>query len=235
VEEGWTVAKEKQQDTGKAKDKAKGSGGRTVKATPRDADPAVPAITPRLKTQYRDEIVKKLLKEHSFPNVMAVPRLTRIVLNMGIGEGATNIRLIEQALVELEQITGQKGAVTRARKSIANFKLREGMPIGARVTLRGDRMYEFFDRLVNITFPRVPDFRGLSVKSFDGRGNYTMGLNDQLAFPEIDYSRVEHVKGMNITFVTTANTDAAAEALLRALGFPLQQRREELAADGSAA
>jgi large subunit ribosomal protein L5 len=180
----------------------------------------------RLRTKYQEEVVPHLMKEHAYTNPMAAPRLEKIVINMGVGEGASNIKLLDQALDELGQITGQRGTITRARKSIANFKLRAGNPIGARVTLRGDRMFEFFDRLVNIALPRVPDFRGLPSKAFDGRGNYTVGLKDQLVFPEIDYSKIERVKGMNICLVTTAESDAEARTLLTALGLPLQRRQE---------
>jgi large subunit ribosomal protein L5 len=183
-------------------------------------------MTPRLKERYRKEAVGRLREEYGYDNPMAVPRLDKIVLNIGLGEGAANPKLLDQAVDELALITGQHGVITRARKSIANFKLRAGMPIGARVTLRGDRMYEFLDRLVNVALPRVADFRGVSTRAFDGRGNYTLGLKDQLIFPEIPYEKVDKVKGMNITFVTTARTDKEAMSLLAALGMPFQKRRE---------
>ena len=183
-------------------------------------------MTPRIKERYQKEIVPLLEKEHGYKNQMAVPRLDKIVLNIGLGEGAANVKLLEQALEELSAITGQRGVITRARKSIANFKLRAGMSIGARVTLRGDRMYEFLDRLLNIALPRVADFRGVSPRAFDGRGNYTLGLKDQLIFPEISYEKVDRVKGMNVTFVTTAASDREAKSLLEALGMPFQKRRE---------
>ena len=176
----------------------------------------------RMHERYQKEVLPWLQKEMGYANRMAAPRLVKIVLNMGIGEAITNIKALDAAVAELGQITGQKAIVTRAKKSIANFKLRKNMPIGASVTLRGERMYEFLDRLVNIVLPRVRDFKGLSSKSFDGRGNYTLGLRDQLVFPEVDYARVDKVRGMNITLVTTARTDEAARALLKQLGLPLQ-------------
>ena len=178
--------------------------------------------TPRLKQRFRKEIAPALMKEFELANPMAVPHLDKIVVNMGVGEATQNAKVLDPAVNELGQITGQKPVVTRAKKSIAAFKVREGMPIGAMVTLRGDRMYEFFDRLVNIVLPRVRDFRGVSTKSFDGRGNYTIGLHDQLIFPEIDYARVDKLKGMNVTIVTTARDDNQARALLRHLGMPFR-------------
>jgi len=162
------------------------------------------------------------MKEFEFDNPMAVPRLHKIVVNMGVGEATQNAKVLDPAVNELGQVTGQKPVITRAKKSIAAFKVRAGMPIGAMVTLRGDRMYEFFDRLVNVVLPRVRDFRGVSTKSFDGRGNYTLGLRDQLIFPEIDYAKVDKLKGMNVTIVTTARTDDQARALLRQLGMPFR-------------
>jgi large subunit ribosomal protein L5 len=176
----------------------------------------------RLHERYQKEVRPWLRKEMSYPNDMAVPRLVKIVVNMGLGEALQNIKAIDAASAELAAITGQKPVVTRARKSIANFKLRKNMPIGAAVTLRGEHMYEFLDRLVNIALPRVRDFKGLPAKAFDGRGNYTLGLRDQLVFPEVDYSRVDKVRGMNITFVTTAKTDEEGRALLKQLGLPLR-------------
>jgi large subunit ribosomal protein L5 len=179
-------------------------------------------MVPRLKERYQKEIVPALRKEFNYPNTMAVPRLRKIVVNMGLGEAIQNAKLLDAATQELGQIAGQRPVVTRARKSIANFKLRKNMPIGAMVTLRGDRMYEFFDRLANVALPRVRDFRGLSTRAFDGRGNYTLGLRDQLVFPEIDYSKVDKVKGMNISIVTDARSDAEALALLKHLGMPFR-------------
>jgi len=178
------------------------------------------ATAPRLKEKYQKEVVKKIQSEFGIENVMAVPKIEKIVLNMGLGEAVQNSKIIDSASAELGQIAGQKPVVTKAKKSIANFKLREGVPIGAMVTLRGERMYEFLDRLINIALPRVRDFRGLPTKSFDGRGNYTMGVRDHLIFPEIDYSKVDKAKGLNITIVTTAKNDEQARSLLRELGMP---------------
>ena len=178
--------------------------------------------TPRLKDRFRKEVAPALMKEFELSNPMAVPHLHKIVVNMGVGEATQNAKVLDPAVNELGQITGQKPVVTRAKKSIAAFKVRENMPIGAMVTLRGDRMYEFFDRLVSVVLPRVRDFRGVSMKSFDGRGNYTIGLRDQLIFPEIDYSRVDKQKGMNVTIVTTAANDNQARTLLKHLGMPFR-------------
>src|SRR6184192_1343882 len=178
--------------------------------------------TPRLKSRFLKEVAPVLMKEFELKNPMAVPHLHKIVVNMGVGEATQNAKVLDPAVNELGQITGQKPVVTRAKKSIAAFKVREGMPIGAMVTLRGDRMYEFFDRLVNVVLPRVRDFRGVSTKSFDGRGNYTLGLHDQLIFPEIDYAKVDKLKGMNVTIVTTAKNDNEARALLRSFGMPFR-------------
>ncbi len=184
-------------------------------------------MAPRLKEHYEKEIVPALVKQFNYPNRMAVPRLRKIVVNMGLGEAIQNAKLLDSATGELGQITGQRPVITRARKSIANFKLRKNMPIGAMVTLRGDRMYEFFDRLTNVALPRVRDFKGLSTQAFDGRGNYTLGLRDQLVFPEADYAKVEKVKGMNISIVTDARSDAEALALLRHLGVPFRTEAEQ--------
>ncbi len=179
-------------------------------------------MAPQLKERYQKEVVPTLIKEFNYPSRMAVPRLRKIVVNMGLGEAILNAKLLDAATHELAQITGQKPVITRARKAIANFKLRKSMPIGAMVTLRGDRMYEFFDRLTNVALPRVRDFKGLSTRAFDGRGNYTLGLRDQLVFPEVDYAKVEKVKGMNISIVTDARSDAEALSLLRHLGMPFR-------------
>lgn len=176
----------------------------------------------RLRQKFDKEVRAALMKEFELKNPMAVPCLHKVVINMGMGEATQNAKVIEPAANELGQITGQKPVVTKAKKSIAAFKVREGMPIGVMVTLRGDRMYEFLDRLMNVALPRVRDFRGVSTKSFDGRGNYTLGLKDQLVFPEIDYSKIEKTKGMNITVVTTAQTDDQARALLKNLGMPFR-------------
>jgi large subunit ribosomal protein L5 len=176
----------------------------------------------RLRERYQSEIVPALIERFKYPNVMAVPRLEKTVVNMGLGEAIQNGKILDSAVEELGIITGQRPVITRAKKSIANFKLREKMAIGAAVTLRGERMFEFLDRLTNVALPRVRDFRGLSTRSFDGRGNYTMGLRDQLIFPEIDYSKVDHIKGMNVTIVTTAGSDEEARELLRLLGIPFR-------------
>jgi large subunit ribosomal protein L5 len=181
------------------------------------------AATPRLKTRYREEILPALREEFGFQNVMQVPGLTKIVVNMGVGEAARDGKLIEGALRDLTAITGQKPQVTKARKSIAQFKLREGMPIGAHVTLRGDRMWEFLDRLLTLALPRIRDFRGLSPRQFDGRGNYTFGLTEQAMFHEIDQDKVDRSRGMDITIVTTATNDDEGRALLTRLGFPLKE------------
>ncbi|MFH8614360.1 50S ribosomal protein L5 [Streptomyces sp. NPDC017979] len=179
--------------------------------------------TPRLKAKYREEIKGKLLEEFSYENVMQVPGLVKIVVNMGVGDAARDSKLIEGAIKDLATITGQKPAVTKARKSIAQFKLREGQPIGAHVTLRGDRMWEFLDRTLSLALPRIRDFRGLSPKQFDGRGNYTFGLTEQVMFHEIDQDKIDRVRGMDITVVTTATNDDEGRALLRHLGFPFKE------------
>ena len=205
-------------------------GGKEQKQKKGEAAPAVEAGRPksssrgtaRLREKYTKEVAPALLKEFELKNTMAVPRLEKVVVNMGVGEATQNAKLLDPAVNELSAITGQKAVVTKAKKSIAAFKVREGMPIGAMVTLRGDRMYEFLDRLINIALPRVRDFRGVSSKSFDGRGNYTLGLKDQLIFPEIDYAKVEKMKGMNITIVTTARNDEQARALLKHMGMPFR-------------
>jgi large subunit ribosomal protein L5 len=180
-------------------------------------------VTPRLKTKYREEILPALRSEFEIANVMQVPGLTKIVVNMGVGEAARDSKLIEGAIRDLTAITGQKPAVTRARKSIAQFKLREGMPIGTHVTLRGDRMWEFLDRLLALALPRIRDFRGLSPKQFDGKGNYTFGLTEQVMFHEIDQDKVDRSRGMDITIVTTATNDEQGRALLKQLGFPFKE------------
>ena len=174
----------------------------------------------RLKELYQKEVAGKLQSEFGITNPMAVPKIEKIVLNMGLGEAVSNAKILDVAVEELTSIAGQRAVITKAKKSIANFKLREGMPIGARVTLRGARMYEFLDRLIHVALPRVRDFRGVSRRAFDGRGNYTLGVRDHLIFPEIDYSKVDKSKGMNITIVTTAKTDDQARFLLKELGMP---------------
>ncbi|MCK9895918.1 50S ribosomal protein L5 [Frankia sp. AgB32] len=178
---------------------------------------------PRLKQRYREEIAPALKEEFSFANVMQIPGVVKVVVNMGVGDAARDAKLIDGAVRDLALITGQKPAVRRAKKSIAQFKLREGMPIGAKVTLRGDRMWEFLDRLVSIALPRIRDFRGLSPKQFDGAGNYTFGVVEQSIFHEIDIDRIDRIRGMDITVVTTATTDDEGRALLRALGFPFRE------------
>jgi len=177
----------------------------------------------RLAKQYQESIRPQLMKDLAIQNVWAAPRMQKVVVNMGVGEASQNIKLLDSAMEELASITGQRPVMRRARKSIAAFKLREGQPVGATVTLRGKRMWEFIDRLVNVALPRVRDFRGAPTKSFDGRGNYTMGLEDQLIFPEIDYSRVSQSRGMNITFVTTSRDDQGARRLLELLGLPFRR------------
>jgi len=178
----------------------------------------------RLRQAYTKEIAPRLMKERNYPNVMAIPKLQKIVVNMGVGEATQNAKLIDSAADELARIVGQRPTVRRARKSVASFKLREGMPIGVSVTLRGQRMYEFADRLFNVALPRVRDFRGVSTSAFDGRGNYTLGLADQIVFPEIDYAKVEKLRGMNVTFVTSARTDEESRLLLSLLGMPFKNQ-----------
>jgi large subunit ribosomal protein L5 len=181
-------------------------------------------LQPRIKESYQKQVVPRLLKERNYTSVMAVPRLTKVVVNMGVGEATQNIKLLDTAMEDLGRITGQRPAMRRARKSIAAFRLREGMPIAATVTLRGDRMYEFVDRLFSVALPRVRDFRGVPTNAFDGRGNYTLGLKDQIIFPEIDYAKVEKLRGMNVTFVTTARTDEESKLLLQYLGMPFRHQ-----------
>jgi len=176
----------------------------------------------RLKKKYKDEVVPQLMKDFGFENIMQVPKLDRIVVNMGLGEAVQNAKLIESATEELTSITGRKPIVTRAKKSIATFKLREGMPIGVMVTLRGDQMYDFLDRLVSLALPRTRAFKGTSPKACDGRGNYTLGIKEQIVFPEINYDKIDRIKGMNVTFVTTAKTDDQGRALLKSLGMPFR-------------
>ena len=178
---------------------------------------------PRLKEKYQKEVVPALMKRFGYKNVMEVPKIEKIVVNMGVGEAVQNIKALESAMNDLALITGQKPSVRRAKRSEAGFKLRKGMPIGAKVTLRKDMMYDFLDRLISIALPRVRDFRGLSPRSFDGRGNYNFGLSEQVVFPEIDYDKIDKIRGMNITIVTTAKSDEEAKALLEAFGFPFRK------------
>jgi large subunit ribosomal protein L5 len=194
--------------------------GASTEAAPSSA----PAERPRLQTRYREEIVPALQEQFHYNNIMTVPGLTKVVVNMGVGEAARDSKLIEGAVRDLAAITGQKPQVTKARKSIAQFKLREGMPIGAHVTLRGDRMWEFMDRLLSLALPRIRDFRGLSARQFDGRGNYTFGLTEQVMFHEIDQDRIDRSRGMDITVVTTATNDDEGRALLKQLGFPFKEQ-----------
>jgi len=193
-----------------------------------DKEPKAPKeskkVDARLRHVYKDRVIPALVKEFGYKNVMAVPKIDKVSVNIGLGEATQNAKLMDGAVNELTQIAGQKPVITKAKKSIAAFKLREGMPIGTMVTLRGDRMYEFLDRLMNVALPRVRDFRGVSTKSFDGRGNYTLGIKDQLIFPEIDYNKVEKLKGMNISITTTAKTDAEGLSLLKLMGMPFRQQ-----------
>lgn len=214
--------KEEKQKKGKAPKEA-------PEAAPKEAGkkakgPKGPQEPPRLKVRYSKEIVPALMKHFNYTNIMAVPKLEKIVINMGLGEAIANAKILDVALDELGRISGQRPVITRAKKSIANFKLRQNMPIGAAVTLRGERMFEFLDRLTSVVLPRVRDFRGVSMKSFDGRGNYTLGLRDQLIFPEISYERVDKIRGMNVTIVTTARTDDEARELLKQFGMPFRQQ-----------
>lgn len=179
----------------------------------------------RLKEKYKSEIAPAIAKQFGIENVMAIPKLEKIVINMGVGEAIGNSKVLDTAVEEIQTVTGQKPVITKAKKSIAAFKLRQGMSIGTMVTLRGERMYEFLDRLISVALPRVRDFRGISAKAFDGRGNYTLGIREQLIFPEIDFNKVDKTRGMNISIVTTASTDEQAHALLKALGMPFRQGR----------
>ena len=174
----------------------------------------------RLKEQYQNEIVDAMIKKFGYKNVMEVPKLDKVVINMGVGEAKDNAKVLESAIADMEKIAGQKAVVTRAKNSVANFKIREGMPIGCKVTLRGERMYEFVDRLINLALPRVRDFRGVNPNAFDGRGNYALGIKEQLIFPEIEYDKIDKVRGMDVIFVTTAKTDEEARELLRQFNMP---------------
>jgi large subunit ribosomal protein L5 len=207
---------------------AKDKGAKDVApAEPKAKEPKTPKeskkVDARLRHVYKDRVIPALVKEFGYKNVMGVPKIEKVAVNIGMGEATQNAKLMDGAVNELSAIAGQKPVITKAKKSIAAFKLREGMPIGTMVTLRGDRMYEFLDRLMNVALPRVRDFRGVSPKSFDGRGNYTLGVKDQLIFPEIDYNKVDKAKGMNISITTTAKTDAEGLALLKHMGMPFRQ------------
>ena len=213
----------KQEAEAKPAKKAKGGGDK--EAAPLSADKHLKEVKPsvvRLRDHYRNDVIPAMTKEFGYKNVMAVPKVKKVVVNMGLGEATSNAKVVDTGADELGKITGQKAAVRRAKKSIAQFKVRQGMPIGAMVTLRGDRMYEFLDRLMNIALPRVRDFRGVSPKGFDGRGNYTLGLKDQLIFLEIDYLKVDKGRGMNVSVVTTARTDEEARKLLQFMGMPFR-------------
>lgn len=191
------------------------------------------AYTPRLKARYQSEVVGQLREQFGYDNVMQVPRLVKIVVNKGVGDATQNQKLVDEAVEELRKITGQHPVVRRARKSVSNFKLRQGMPVGVSVTLRGERMWEFFDRLVTLALPRVRDFRGVPDRSFDGRGNYTLGIKEQIIFPEINVDQVDRINGMDVSFVTTADTDEEALALLKALGMPFVRREEAQPAEAA--
>ena len=218
--------KEKDKEKAKDKDKKKAKGGKGeaahAAAPAEPTKPAEPAPPARLRLRYFSEIVPKLMSEFSYKNKMQVPRLKKIVLNMGLGESIVNPKIIDAGVEQMSAISGQKPLVTKSKKAIANFKLRANLAIGCMVTLRGERMYEFFDRLVNVALPRVRDFKGVPTKSFDGGGNYTLGVKEQIIFPEINYDNVEKVKGLNVSFATTAGTDAEAKALLAHLGMPFR-------------
>ena len=220
------MADEKHEKAEKAEKKKKGAERAPEQAAekkPREAAPERPAAPARLRKRYEAEVRTELVKELGFKNPMQAPKLEKIIVNMGLGEAINNGKIIDASVEQLGAITGQKPVVTKARKSIANFKLRQGQSIGAMVTLRGDRMYEFFDRLVSVALPRVRDFKGVSPKAFDGKGNYTLGVREQIIFPEINYDKVEKIKGLNITVVTTARNDEEGRALLRHLGMPFRQ------------
>lgn len=212
------MAQDKKKDPKKAAPASK-----KAKASKKAASSAEQPTPPRLRKKYKEEVVGALMKHFDYKSVMQVPRLQKIVVNMGVGEAISNSKLLDAAVEDMRKITGQQPQVTRARKSIANFKLREGMPIGCRVTLRGARMYEFLDRLVNVALPRIRDFRGLPTKSFDGRGNYTIGLKEHINFPEIHYDKILKLLGMDITFVTTAKTDAESRQLLALMNMPFRK------------
>jgi large subunit ribosomal protein L5 len=207
---------------GKKKEKKGKEGAGGPAATIGEAE--APARVPRLKEHYEKQVLPELMKRFQYGNPMQAPRLRKIVVNMGVGDALANIKMLDAAVAELGQITGQRPSVRKAKKSIANFKLREGQPIGCMVTLRGARMYEFYDRLVNVALPRIRDFRGVPPRSFDGRGNYTLGVTEQIIFPEINYDRVEKVRGMDITFVTSARNDEEGQELLRLMNMPFRQR-----------
>ena len=224
-DKGKTAGKSPAKGAPKATDKkaAKTAAPPVAKAAAKTAAPPGPKGTPRLMEYYRTECVPQMMQEFRYKSPMQVPRLKKVVVNIGLGEAIQNIKLLDSASAELTAVTGQKPVVTRAKKSIAAFKLREGMPIGCMVTLRRDRMYYFLDKLMNVVLPRVRDFRGVSEKAFDGRGNYTLGIKEQIIFPEIDYDQMDKVRGMNITIVTSAPTDEEGKFLLKLLGLPFRR------------
>ena len=213
----------KQQPAAEGKQPKKGKGAQESKAAEvLDERPSGPKEPARLQTYYRDEVMKTLTEQFGYKSVMEVPRIEKIVVNMGVGEAVADKKIMDNAVADMQKIVGQKPLVTKARKSVANFKIREGYPVGAKATLRGARMYEFLDRLVNVALPRVRDFRGISARSFDGRGHSNMGVQEQIIFPEIEYDKIDAIRGMNITITTTAKTDAEAKALLAAFKFPFR-------------
>jgi large subunit ribosomal protein L5 len=204
--------------------KAKGKGKEAAGGGPAVGEIEAPARVPRLKEHYEGTVLAELMKRFQYDNRMQAPRLTKIVVNMGVGDALANVKLLDAAMADMAIVTGQKPAVRKSKKAISNFKLRQGQPIGCMVTLRGARMYEFFDRLINVALPRIRDFRGVPTRSFDGRGNYTLGVTEQIIFPEINYDKVEKVRGMDITFVTSARTDEEGQELLRLMNMPFRQR-----------
>jgi large subunit ribosomal protein L5 len=223
---GEAKAKGDAKGSAKAESKSKKGKGKDAEksSAPAIGEAEAPARIPRLREHYDQSVRPELMKRFGYANPMQAPRLTKIVVNMGVGDALQNVKLLDTAAGEMTTITGQKAAIRRAKKSIANFKLREGQPIGCMVTLRGARMYEFYDRLVNVALPRIRDFRGVPTRSFDGRGNYTLGLTEQIIFPEINYDRVEKIRGMDVTLVTSARTDEEGQELLRLMNMPFRQR-----------
>jgi len=227
--EGKPKADAKPKGEGDAKGKGKGDsrrkgGGKDQAQGPAVGEAEPPARVPRLREHFEKSVLPELMKRFSYKNPMEVPRLKKIVVNMGVGDALQNIKMLDAAVAEMATITGQKPSIRKAKKSIANFKLREGQPIGCMVTLRGPRMYEFYDRLVNVALPRIRDFRGVPMKSFDGQGNYTLGVTEQIIFPEINYDRVEKIRGMDITFVTSAESDEEGQELLRLMNMPFRRQ-----------
>jgi large subunit ribosomal protein L5 len=218
-------AKPKQPPAPKQPKQAKGKPGQDARAAPAELQedrPSGPAAPARLQVYYREQVTKELTRQFGYKSPMEVPRIEKIVLNMGVGEAVADKKIMDNAVADMQKIAGQKPLVTVARKSVANFKIREGYPVGCKVTLRGARMYEFLDRLVSVAMPRIRDFRGISARSFDGRGNYNMGVKEQIIFPEIEYDKIDAIRGMNITISTTAKTDGEAKALLSAFKFPFR-------------